>query len=88
MSDAEDYCAEEGACSVTWKFNIEQPEGIRRLRECLDAPDVKGALSEFDNELRRRWKYGEEAAQMMTVEQVRGLLWNTLNRWGVNLDDG
>ena len=78
---------EEGACLISWHFDIQKPEGERRLRECLDAPDVKGALSEFDNELRRRWKYGEDEAQMMTVEQVRGLLWATLKRWKVDLDD-
>ena len=72
---------------VTWTFNIDQPEGARLLKECLDAPNVKTAVREFDEELRRRWKYGEEGAQMMTVEQVRGLLYSTLSRYDVNLDE-
>ena len=80
--DADYGCA---GSVVTWQFYVDDPDGERRLRECLDAPNVKSALWDFDQELRRRWKYGEEGDQLMTVEQVRGLLCKTLAENGINL---
>jgi len=70
---------------ATLHFYHDDPDSMRRLRECLDAPNVKSALWDFDQELRRRWKYGEESDQLMTVEQVRGLLCKTLAENGINL---
>ena len=40
-------------------FNLDDPEGERRLRECLDAPKWKSALREFDQWLRNRIKYND-----------------------------
>ena len=42
----------------TLTFNMDDPEGERRLRECLDAPEWKSAVREFDNWMRSRIKYG------------------------------
>ena len=72
---------------ATLHFYHDDPDSMRRYRVCNQAEDALMALREFDNELRRRWKYGEEAAQMMTVEQARGLLWASLNRYDINLDE-
>jgi len=72
---------------VTWTFYIDDPEGERRLRECLNAPRVRSALWRFDQDLRSRWKYGEDSEQMMTVEQVRELLWEILNENNVDLEE-
>lgn len=44
---------------ATLHFNLEQSEGERRLRECLDAPNVKAAVSAFVEWLRRRADAGE-----------------------------
>ena len=49
---------------VTWNFDMDDPEGERRLRECLDAPKWKSAVQEFDQWLRSEIKYhgaGEDA---------------------------
>ena len=37
------------AVTATLRFNLDDPEGERRLRECLDAPKVKVAIWEFLN---------------------------------------
>jgi ATP sulfurylase len=68
-------------------FYYDDPDSMRRFRECNQAADVKLALWAFDTELRRRWKYGKESEQGMTVAEVRSLLWETLNERGINLDD-
>ncbi len=39
-------------------FNLDEPEGKRRLREMLDASKVKLVLWALDNWLREQWKYG------------------------------
>ena len=72
---------------ATLHFYYDNPESMRRFRACNQAEDVRSAIREYDNELRRRWKYGDRGVQMMTVEQARGLLWASLKRYGVNLDD-
>ena len=43
----------------TLEFNLDEPEGERRLRECLDAPKWKSAVREFDQWIRGLVKYGE-----------------------------
>ena len=66
-------------------FYYDDPDSMKRFELCNQAEAFKDAIRSFDDELRRRWKYGEEAAQMMTVEQVRGLLFATLNRYDLYL---
>ena len=44
----------------TLTFNLDYPEGERRLRECLDAPKLKSAVQEFDQWMRARIKYGAD----------------------------
>ena len=72
---------------VSLHFYYDNPSSMRRYRECNQAADVKLALWEFDQELRRRYKYGEEGEQMMLVDQVRGMLWKMLHDHGIDLDD-
>jgi len=38
---------------VTWTFYIDDPEGERRLRECLDAPKVLRAVEDFERKIHR-----------------------------------
>jgi len=42
---------------ITWHFNLDDPEGERRLRECLDAPKWKSAVWEFDQWMRNEIKH-------------------------------
>jgi len=39
--EAEDYCVEEGACLVTWWFDVEKPEGERCPGREACAPRVR-----------------------------------------------
>ena len=58
--------------SSTLAFNLDDPEGERRLRECLDAPKWKSAVWEFDNWLRNQIKHSDHAqAWIDALEQVR-----------------
>ena len=103
MSDQDDYCATETPhldCEVssnddelppaaldTIHFNLDTQEGKRRLRECLDAPNVKEALCEFDRWLRNQVKHTDRE-DVETLQEVRDRLWVELGSHGVNLDDG
>ena len=72
---------------ATLHFYYDDPDSMKRFELCNQAKDFKDAIRDFDTELRRRWKYGEKGVQMMTVEQARGLLWASLNRYDINLDE-
>ena len=48
-------------------FDLEDEEGERRLRECLDAPKVMSAIDEYARWLRNKVKYGDDdAAEKLT----------------------
>ena len=67
-------------------FDLEEPEGERRLRECLDAPNVKSALRELDQWLRGQIKHTDRE-DVDTLQEARDRLWVALGDHGVNLDD-
>ena len=74
------------AAYVTYTFDLENPEGERRLRECLDAPKVKSALWEFDQWLRNQLKhYDRDDAE--GLQAARDALWTVFTEHGVDLDD-
>ena len=55
-----DYNAAWSQDNISWStitFNLDDPEGERRLRECLDAPKWKSAVWEFDNWMRNEIKH-------------------------------
>ena len=83
----DDKADEDERVYATLHFYHDDPDSKRRFKECNQAADVLCALMEFDEDLRRRWKYGDDGVQMMTVEQVRGLLFATLNRYDIPLGD-
>lgn len=72
---------------ATLHFYYDDPDSMRRMRECMDAPKVKAALWSFDQNLRNRWKYGDEDKQTMSIEEVRDLLYCILGDHFVDLDD-
>ena len=56
-----DYNAAWSQDSISWStitFNLDDPEGERRMRECLDAPKWKSAVWEFDDWMKRQIKHG------------------------------
>jgi len=73
-------------------FDLTDPEGERRLRECIDAPRVKLVLWEFDGWLRTNVKYGVEQELIGrsaedVLEDVRCKLFNLCDDYNVNLED-
>ena len=43
---------------ATFHFYYNDPESMRRMRECIDAPKVQAALYEYAGWLRNKIKYG------------------------------
>jgi len=58
---------------VTWTFYIDEPEGERKLRQCLDAPDVLLAVRDFE-----RWLQNsiDSGWREVPLESVRDRLFS------------
>lgn len=67
---------------VTWAFYIEEADGERRLRECLDAPNVLRAVEDFE-----RWLREVRDADWKTppIESVRDKLFDCFMDNGVTV---
>ena len=63
--------SDESAPSTTaaLTFNLDDPEGERRLRECLDAPKWKSAVWEFDQWIRGLVKYGDVTVNEESIRE-------------------
>jgi hypothetical protein len=78
-------------------FDLTDPEGERRLRECLDALQVKMVLWGLDQWLREQVKYAEEPRtdqerrvhdyHIEQLEAVRLKFYELLDEYNVNLED-
>ena len=84
-----DYVPPDGAVDyvttyVTWRFNVEDPEGMRRMRECLDAPKWKSAVREFDQWIRGLVKYGEVT---VNEESIRERFHTIFSEHGIDIWD-
>ena len=100
MSDHEDFCATEwiqnpGLSSdddamspvyATLHFYYDDPDSMRRFRECNQAADVKCAIRQFDQWLRDQVKHYDRE-DVETLQEVRDQLWRAFGEYGVNLDD-
>ena len=62
-------------------FGLEDGEGERRLRECLDAPQVRSALWEYDNWLRGQIKH----ADRVELQPARDKLFEIFNEHDVSV---
>ena len=78
--DGNNKLSNDHIVSSTLTFNLDDPEGERRLRECLDAPNVSGCVREFEEWLRRVIDYGESAS----LEDVRDEFFAIFNRRGLS----
>ena len=74
---------------VTWNFDMDDPEGERRLRECLDAPKWKSAAQEFDQWMRARIKYGADGtgADDLVYRATRSHLHTIFGEHGIDIWD-
>lgn len=69
---------------VTWHFSLDEPDGERRLRECLDAPKVMAAVREFERFLSEVIGVTEKQDTRMCFESARGELFAIFNRRGLS----
>ena len=69
-------------------FDLTNPEGERRLRECLDAPRVKLVLWHLNEWLRSEVKYQELSDDVVdTLNVVRSEIIDLCDEYNVNLED-
>ena len=68
--------------SSTLTFNLDDPDGERRLRECLDAPKWKSAVQEFDQALRNDIKYHGAGKD---VQRIRDHLHVLFDEQGIDI---
>ena len=65
---------------ATLHFYYNDPDSMRRMRECLDAPNVSGCVREFEEWLRRVIDYDEPTS----LEDVRNELFKIFNQCGLS----
>jgi len=71
--------------NISWStitFNLDDPEGERRLRECLDAPKWKSAVWEFDNWMRNEIKHYGAGPDF---EKIRAHLHTVFGEHGIDI---
>ena len=72
---------------ATLHFYYDDPESMRRFKLCNQAGDMALAIWSLDNDLRNKWKHGKASDQMMTIVQVRAMLWDNLDSYGIDLGE-
>lgn len=83
------------AANATLSFDLTEPEGERRLRECLDAPKAKLVLWGLDQWARNEIKYGpgdETTAPWANgvadgLSMARKKLFELCDDYGIRLDE-
>ena len=70
--------SDESAPSTTASltFNLDDPEGERRLRECIDAPRWKSAVWDFDQWLRNKIKYHDAGEDVRVIREYLHVLFD------------
>jgi len=61
---------------ATLHFYHNDPDSMRRMRECLDAPKWKSAVQEFDQWLRNEIKHHEAGEDAQTIRDYLHVLFN------------
>ena len=69
------------AATATLGFNLDTPDGERRLRECLNAPTYLAALCDLDNWLRDKIKHYD----IVELQPARDKLWEILGGHGIDI---
>ena len=74
---------------ATLHFYYNDPDSMRRMRECLDAPKWKSAVQEFDQWMRARIKYGADGtgAGGPIDEVIRSHLHTIFGEHGIDIWD-
>ena len=80
-NDWYDFVPPAPSTTATLAFNLDEPEGERRLRECLDAPKWKYAVWEFE-----RWiRYLVDSDTSVTADIVRDELFRIFSEHGIDI---
>ena len=64
-----DFVPPAPSTTATLAFNLDDPDGLRRLVEYLDAPKWKSAVREFDQWIRGLVKYGEVTVNEESIRE-------------------
>jgi len=83
--DGNNKLSNDHIVSSTLTFNLDDPEGERRLRECLDAPKWKSAVQEFDQWMRNRLKYNPDSETDPLYISEEGIVWLEIAREQLNM---
>jgi hypothetical protein len=68
------------------EFNLNEDDNIE-FEYAIRGTDLAAILWDFDQELRRRYKYGSESDMTMDVDKVRELLRETMDEYGINFEN-
>ena len=68
---------------IDFHFYYDDPDSMRRLDECMRAPDVKSVLWEFSQWLRYEIKYLDRDDET-TLHEVQDKLWETCKAYQVD----
>jgi hypothetical protein len=81
MCDPKDY--DMTPVTATLHFDLESAAGERRLKECLDAPELKAVILELDDWLRSLPKYHDVFS--IDVSEVRERIGFILEGHGIDI---
>jgi len=70
---------------ATLHFYYNDPDSMRRMRECLDAPKWKSAVQEFDQWMRNRLKYNPDSETAPLYISEEGIVWLEIAREQLNM---
>ena len=70
---------------ATLHFYYNDPDSMRRMRECLDAPKWKSAVQEFDRWMRNRIKYNPDSETDPLYISEEGIVWLEIAREQLNM---
>jgi hypothetical protein len=86
VSSIDDIPDDHEPVYATLHFYYDDPDSMRRFRECNQAADVKSALWKYDRWLRDQLKY-HERDDREGLQVARDRLWIVFGEHGINLDD-
>lgn len=76
-------CTDDQPVYATLYFYYDNPDSMRRLDECMRAPDVRSVLYRFDNWLRDQIKYMDREDED-TLQDVRDRLYEICSEYQID----
>ena len=69
---------------ATLHFYYDDPDSMRRMKECMDAPNVRSLLFDYDQWLRDQIKYHERPDEA-GLQAARDMLWKIADENGIDI---